>query len=241
MLNYARSIAVLLIATSVASASPALYLPELATLDAGWSRHFLHRAVNHFNGGEYIYALEELDNALHHAPNPGTAALAHIYKGRAFDGLKNYAKAREEFDAAFRIAPESGLSYAAAGIATFQASQFRDALEFFQRGMKIAPHHDLLLNDFAWFRATCPDAAYRNGPEAVRLATEACERAHWKDAVLIDTLAAAQAEAGDFAAAAATQQRALSDKDAQRLDRSAAEQRLNLYARHQPYRAKNGR
>jgi Tfp pilus assembly protein PilF len=104
-----RVILLLLAASSIASGSPALYLPALETLEAGWSRHFLHSAINHFNAGEFIYSLEELDNALHHAPNPGTAAFIHIYKGRAFYGLKNEAKAREEFEAAFRTAPESGL------------------------------------------------------------------------------------------------------------------------------------
>lgn len=233
--------ALLLLSVQMAFGSPALYLPPLSTFDAGWSRHFLHNAINHYNAGEFIYSLEELDNALNHAPNAGTAALVHIYKGRDFYGLRNYSKAREEFEAALRTAPESGFAHAAAGAAAFQANRFAEALDFFQRGMKIAPHHDLLLNNFAWFRATCPEAAYRNGGEAVRFATAACDLGKWKDSVFIDTLAAAQAESGNFAAAAATEQRALNEKDAERLDRSEAQTRLRLYSQRQPYRAKNGR
>jgi tetratricopeptide (TPR) repeat protein len=53
-------------------------------------------------------------------------------------------------------------------------------------------------NALAWFLATCPDAAYRNGAEAVKYAQSACELSQWKDASDIDTLAAAHAEAGDF-------------------------------------------
>lgn len=236
-----RSIAVLLGLATVAVASPAVYMPPLSTLDAGWSRHFLRNAINHYNAGEYIYSLEELDNALTHAPNPGTAAVVHVYKGRDFYALRNFGKARDEFEAALRTAPESGFAHAAAGAAAFQAGRFAEALEFFQRGMKVAPHHDLLLNNFAWFRATCADAAYRSGAEAVRLASEACESAQWKDSVFIDTLAAAQAETGKFTAAAATEQRALNGKDAERLERPEAEARLRSYFRGQPYRAKNGR
>jgi tetratricopeptide (TPR) repeat protein len=222
-------------------ASPALYLPGLVALDAGWSRHFLRRGISHFNGGEYIYALEDFDSALAHSPNAGTAAFAHMYKGRALFALKNYAKARAEFETAFATSPEAGLIYAAAGSSAFGASRFAEALEFFQRGLKAAPHHDLLLNNFAWFRATCPDAAFRNGAEAVRFAREACERASWKDSVFMDTLAAAQAEAGHFAEAVNTEGRALADKDAERLEKSPAELRLRQFSQHQPYRAKQGR
>jgi tetratricopeptide (TPR) repeat protein len=140
-----------------------------------------------------------------------------------------------------RAAPQSGFACASAGTAADQANRYAEALDYFQRGLKIAPHHDLLLDNFAWFRATCPDATYRNGTEAVRFAKEACELAHWKDSAFIDTLAAARAESGDFAAAAATEQRTLSEKDGERIERSAAEARLQLYSRRQPYRAKSGR
>ncbi|MFL6543180.1 MAG: hypothetical protein ACJ8I9_08435 [Chthoniobacterales bacterium] len=233
----------LLIALMAATAlsSPALYLPDLGTMDAGWSRHFLRNGINHFDHGEYIYSLEQLDSALSHAPNSGTAALVHIYKARDFYGLKNYAKAREELEAALRAAPESGFACAAAGTAAYQADRYAEALDYFQRGLKTAPHHDLLLDNFAWFRATCPDPTFRNGADAVRFATEACELAHWKDSAFIDTLAAAQAESGNFAAAAATEQRALNEKDAERIERAAAQKRLQLYSRNQPYRAKSGR
>jgi hypothetical protein len=76
--------ALILLIGGNALASPALYLPGLGTLDAGWARHFLRNGINHFNHGEYVYSLEELDSALSHAPNSGTAALTHIYKARDF-------------------------------------------------------------------------------------------------------------------------------------------------------------
>ena len=50
----------------------------------------------------------------------------------------------------------------------------------------------------AWFLATCPDATLRNGPEAVRLASHACAVTGRGNPELLDTLAAAYAEAGKF-------------------------------------------
>jgi Flp pilus assembly protein TadD len=57
--------------------------------------------------------------------------------------------------------------------------------------------------------ATHPDAAVRDGAEAVRLATRAVELSKTNDVDMLDTLAAAQAETGKFAQAAATAQQAI--------------------------------
>ena len=50
-------------------------------------------------------------------------------------------------------------------------------------------------------RATCPEEKHRNGQQAVEYATKACELTAWKNAPYLGTLAAAYAEAGDFAKA----------------------------------------
>jgi tetratricopeptide (TPR) repeat protein len=60
----------------------------------------------------------------------------------------------------------------------------------------------LTCNNFAWRLATSPNDEARDGKRAVELATKACELDNYKDAIHVDTLAAAYAEAGDFDAAA---------------------------------------
>ena len=52
--------------------------------------------------------------------------------------------------------------------------------------------------------ATCRDANSRNGARAIASSTKACELTDWKDAFCLTTLAAAQAETGDFEAALRT-------------------------------------
>jgi tetratricopeptide (TPR) repeat protein len=64
------------------------------------------------------------------------------------------------------------------------------------------------LNELAWILATHPDAPWRNGREAVELATRACELTGNKIAQFVGTLAAALAEAGRFDEAVSTANRA---------------------------------
>jgi hypothetical protein len=89
----------------------------------------------------------------------------------------------------------------------------------------------------AWVRATCPDASYRDGKRAVASATRACELTSWKDTRALEVLAAACAEAGDYAEAVNWQQKAM----ALPTNPSFADHlrdRLDLYRAGKPYREK---
>ena len=91
------------------------------------------------------------------------------------------------------------------------------------------------LNSLAWLRATCPEADVRNGKEAVELALKACELSEWKDWRMIDTLAAAYAEQGDFDGAIKYQKQVLqTGKSSNEYDK--IKRHLALYEQHTPYR-----
>lgn len=99
-------------------------------------------------------------------------------------------------------------------------------------------------NMLAWIRATHPDAALRDGEQALRLAREVVARA--PDPDYQDTLAAALAEGGDFEAAVRVQREALALLDAegdpglagQDLDerRTRLRERLRSYEAGRPWR-----
>lgn len=96
------------------------------------------------------------------------------------------------------------------------------------------------LNNLAWILATCPDAAVRNGSEAVKLAETACQLTGRKDAITLGTLGAAYAEAGQFtnAIAAAEQAVALAGASGNTGFARANQQLLQFYragrAYHEP-------
>ena len=90
-------------------------------------------------------------------------------------------------------------------------------------------------NDYAWLLATSKFDQLRNGTLAVRNAREAVAQS--ASAAHLDTLAAAFAEMGDFAAAIETQQQALDAiADNEQHLRGELESRLQLYRRSQPFR-----
>jgi Flp pilus assembly protein TadD len=57
------------------------------------------------------------------------------------------------------------------------------------------------MNNLAWLRATCAQAEWRDGAEAVQLAERACQLSRRRFPHFLGSLAAAYAEAGRFAEA----------------------------------------
>jgi len=85
-----------------------------------------------------------------------------------------------------------------------------------------------ILNALAWRQATYPSAAIRNGAKAVENASKACALTDHSNRGYIDTLAAAYAEAGDFAAAVRKEQEAV-ELAASREDTPLASQHLGYH------------
>jgi hypothetical protein len=116
--------------------------------------------------------------------------------------------------------------------------EFTNAINMCQKAVATNPEDASSYNTLAWIKATCPDASVRDGRDAVSAATQACELTRWKSASLIDTLAAACAESGDFQRAIRLQKQALLVGNAPESERGGMQERLALYKESQPYREK---
>ena len=102
-----------------------------------------------------------------------------------------------------------GRFYYALGSLYLQRKEFSLAVPLLTRSLEMDPKFAPAHNNLAWILATADDAAFRNGPEAVRLAVAACELSNWKNPGYFDTLAAAYARVGDFDKAVRWQERTL--------------------------------
>jgi len=114
---------------------------------------------------------------------------------------------------------------------------FARAIAQYRRVLKTHPDLLLALNELAWVLAAGCDASLRNGPEAVQLAEKACRLTRYCEPHMVNTLAAAYAEAGRFSEAIATAEkacaRAAASGDRALLERN--QQLLELFRRGQPY------
>lgn len=110
-------------------------------------------------------------------------------------------KALADLNAAIKLDPKFAPAYYGRGNVYAEKGDFEKALADFQEAIKLDPKDLLAANDLAWFRATCTDAKYRNGKQAVAEATRVCEATGYKHEEFLDTLAAACAEAGDYKSA----------------------------------------
>src|SRR6478672_12859174 len=117
--------------------------------------------------------------------------------------------------------------------------KYAEALKEFDYLASLHPRNVTLarvLSDRAWFRATCPNASFRNGQQAVKDAKAACSIMIWKDEHMIDTLAVAYAETGDFNSAAQYATQALAVKGISHDSTKLFQEHLALFQQHKPIR-----
>jgi tetratricopeptide (TPR) repeat protein len=118
-----------------------------------------------------------------------------------------------------------------------RSGRFGEAVAILERTLSRRPDHVPALAALVTIQATCPVAAHRNGPDAVRLARRLVELTGGRRPPSLNLLAAAQAETGDFGGAVLVSEQALGLARAagdQRLVR-LIEQRLSLYRAGRPY------
>ncbi len=116
--------------------------------------------------------------------------------------------------------------------------KYAEALKEYDYLISLHPRNVTLaraLSDRAWFRATCPNASFRNGQQAVKDAKAACSIMVWQDEHMIDTLAAAYAETGDFNSAVQYVSQALAVKGIPSDSTKLFQQHLALFQQHKRF------
>jgi protein O-mannosyl-transferase len=112
------------------------------------------------------------------------------------------------------------------------------AIFHFQKALQIDPNMIQALYHLSWILSTHENEKYRNGKEAVELATRLCKITQYRQALALDALAAAYAETGKFNEAIFTAEKAHKMALMQGPESLVLglDQRLKFYQNKMPYR-----
>ena len=225
-----------------------LYDPNGKRVDAGFLQ-WLERVANQGNPDAALLLGQAYRFFEHPAPD---RAKAILWYGRAADaGIAEAQYQLSELLFEESSTRQRGLELLNAAAAQGHAAANMRLGVFFQLGTYVEKSHAIAQrfyeaaiakgdvtarNNLAWLLATSPTADLRDGKRAVTLAQPlAVLYESWG---YLDTLAAAQAEAGDFAAASRTEQKALAQAQPNASPEALQDlkSRLTLFQRAQPYR-----
>jgi tetratricopeptide (TPR) repeat protein len=165
-------------------------------------------------------------------------APAHYNLGLVLSRQGDAQAAIREWRSALSLDPKYAAAHVSLGDALYAQGRTAEALAHWRDGLGLQPNDPPALRRVAWVLATSPDAAIRDGAEALAFAVRALELSGGKDARVLDMLAAAYAEKGQFANAALAARRAQA-RAAQENQPALAHDigvRIALYEAGQPFR-----
>jgi Flp pilus assembly protein TadD len=187
---------------------------------------------------QYAQAIEEFHKALNEEPRHVeslyllASCLARIDREEeAIPYARNAAA----------LMPNSATIAGLLGALLSHTGQYSEALMYLQAAYTANPGDVSIANNLAWVLATSPLSIHRDGPRAVQLAEWACKATAYKSPPLLDTLAAAYAEVGQFDQAVRTTVAAIEIVRNSKASTATLESRLELYKAGKPYRESAGR
>jgi tetratricopeptide (TPR) repeat protein len=122
---------------------------------------------------------------------------------------KKFSEASACYEKVLEIDPNQVVVLNKLGEAYYYQGKTGQAFNCWERALRFKPDWTEVLNIMAWVKATHEDIRFRNPAQAVRLAQRACKLTNNQNPVMLNTLAAAYAAAGNFTDAVKTAERAL--------------------------------
>jgi protein O-mannosyl-transferase len=203
-------------------------------------------AEAHFNLGVALAGRGHVDEAAAHyrqalAAQPDLVD-AHYNLGAILARRGQTGEAVAHFERAVAGNPDHVNARYNLGLLLHQQGKTAEALRQWREAIQRQPNDAEILNQLAWTLATAPEASLRRGTEAIALARRANQLCNDREPIVLRTLAAAYAEAGQFAEAVQVAQRAVplaSARGDAALVKSLQAQ-IGLYQAGSPYRETSG-
>jgi TonB family protein len=204
-----------------------------------FQRAYFNRGAHFRDRRDYEHAVADFTRAIQLMPND-----INTYGQRAYTYARqgNHAGALADANVAIKLKPDTRFYLWRATDLRLRAEAYRIlgraelAMRDLRESIHIAPNDPGAYYELAWFLATCPEDRFRNGSEAVSIASKGCEMSHWENSGVIDALAVAHAEAGDFDQAVKRGKQALNDSSLAPREREEREKRLALFQQRKSFR-----
>ena len=201
-------------------------------------------ATIRLNAGLVLLKLQRADDAMNQFAeairlNPKLAD-AHYESGRQLFFHGQFQPAREQLEQAARLKPDYAPANFYLGLACLKLGLEPEGLKHLQEAARLRPDWAEPLNAQAWTLATSADDRIRNGTQAIDLAEQAVKLSSGRRPEMINTLAAAYAEAGRFDQAIPTANEAIqmAQSASQSNLVSQIQEALDSYKAHRPLREK---
>lgn len=191
-----------------------------------------NRGYDWWKKGQFDKAIADYNQALALCPNYGAV---YSNRGVAWDDKGEHDRAAADFAQAIAVDPNVAAAYNNRGTVEASHQQFAQAKADYYRALSVDPNYGTAYENLAFFQATCPDPAFRDGQKAFANASQAYQLAGGDSYFACNALAAAYAECGDFAQAATWQQKTIDLAPAG--DKAMMTARLEQYKQHKPYRS----
>jgi len=193
-----------------------------------------------FNRAEIFFELGDQKSALHDYNEvvrlQPTDAGALNSRGHAHYRLRQYAEALTDYNKAIELEPKNSGAYSDRADLHADLGKWGRAAEDYRQAIVLDNSLGRAYQGAAWLMSTCPDGRYRNSNPviAVAAAQKAIDLDGDDDYRYLDTLAAAQANASQFAEARRTLKMAIAGAPQKAVFR--LQRRLALYEQETPFR-----
>jgi Flp pilus assembly protein TadD len=201
------------------------------TINPNFAKAYSNRATLYVQAGDVERAVADYESALRLEPKltqalVGYGRLCHM-TGRFDDALTHLNAAMAQSELTAEVACSRGDLLVDLG-------RYREALQDYAKAIDLDPQFEHAYRNGAWLLATCPDETVRDAQAALAGAKKALECGYGDRCAALDTLAAAQANAGQYQEAVATINQAI--QIAPEEARGAYEERRAMYQSGQPFR-----
>ena len=208
-------------------------------LDSSYSTAYIYRGIANSSQGNHEQAILDFNKALELNPDDSTV---YYNRGVTYEAMGEDDQAIRDYSHAIQLNPDHTEAHQNKISVLVRHGRVQEAVTHYRQAVRLLENVLSVLNNLAWVLATHEEDQMRDEAEAVRLAERARQLVDDHDPAVMDTLAAAYANAGKFDQAVKTAEKAVELAKAAGNQNLAdvIQSRLDLYQAKRPYRESVG-